>query len=107
MTCCNKNCHTLMALAFYGARPTDPDSGKTCICHHLVPDKLDYRPDNLLCWLTREQHYEADRRQRAMRKLVPDGDLHVFPYAVLRTMQDPRITTSEEFERFLINPIKK
>ena len=103
----NKLMHILMALAFYGPRPTDPATGKPCICHHLVPDKLDYRRDNLLCWLTREQHREADRRQRAMRKGIPSGDLHVFPYAYLRTMQDPRITTREEFERLLITYNKK
>ena len=93
-----KNCHVLMALAFYGDRPTDPTTGKPCVCHHLIPDALDYRPANLLCWLTREQHTEADRRQRALRKVVPDGDLHVFDYQYLRTLQDPRVTDRANFE---------
>lgn len=106
----NRNCHILMALAFYGPRPTFentsvPLQGKgqergsyVGICHHLIPDKRNYRPDNLLCWLTREQHREADRRQRALRKVTPEGDLSLFPYARLRQLQDPRVTSREEFE---------
>lgn len=99
---CAKDCHLLMALAFYGDRPTFKDkNGKEYvgICHHLIPDKLDYRPANLLCWLTREQHAEADRRQRAMRKCVPD--LHAFTYERLRELQDPRTMPREEFEKQL------
>ena len=94
-----QTCHLLMALAFYGERPTYTDkNGKPYvgICHHLIPDKLDYRPANLLCWLTREQHAEADRRQRALRKRVPD--LHAFTYERLRELQDPRTMPREEFE---------
>ena len=97
----NKACHILMALAFYGDRPTDPLTGKPCVCHHLIPDPLDYRPANLLCWLTRAEHTEADRRQRALRKVVPDGDLHVFDYQYLRTLQDPRVTDRANFECIL------
>ena len=95
----SKLCHFLMALAFYGERPTYKDkNGKPYvgICHHIIPDKLDYRPANLLCWLTREQHVIADRRQRALRKLVPD--LHAFPIERLRILEDPRVTTDEQFE---------
>lgn len=94
----SKACHILMALAFYGDRPTDPTTGKPCICHHLIPDPLNYKPANLLCWLTREQHAEADRRQRALRKVVPDGDLTLFTYERLRDLQDPRSMTREQFE---------
>ena len=90
--------HILMALAFYGDRPIDRTTGKPCVCHHLIPDKLDYKPANLLCWLTRAEHAEADRRQRALRKIVPNGDLHVFTYDRLRQLQDPRVTSVEEFE---------
>ena len=100
----SKNCHHLMALAFYGSRPTYTDkNGKPYvgICHHLIPDKLDYKPANLLCWLTREQHAEADRRQRALRKVVPDGDLTVFTYERLRDLQDPRSMSRELFEQEL------
>ncbi len=91
--------HILMALAFYGERPTFTDqSGKPYvgICHHLIPDKLDYRPANLLCWLTREQHYEADRRQRALRQVLPD--MHALSYDDHRRLQDPRVTSCESFE---------
>ena len=109
----SKNCHLLMALAFYGPRPTFentslPLQGKgqergsyAGICHHLIPDKLDYKPANLLCWLTREQHAEADRRQRALIKVVPDGDLTVFTYERLRDLQDPRSMSRELFEQEL------
>ena len=97
---CAKECHILMALAFYGPRPTftDPKNGKEYvgICHHLIPDKLDYRPANLLCWLTREQHREADRRQRALREILPD--MHAIPYERHRYLQDPRTTCREVFE---------
>ena len=95
----NKLCHILMALAFYGPRPTFTDkNGKTYygICHHLIPDKLDYCPANLLCWLTLEQHYEADRRQRALRKVLPD--MHAISYEKHRYLQDPRTTCREVFE---------
>ena len=91
-----------MALAFYGPRPTfiDPKTGKEYvgICHHLIPDPLDYRPANLLCWLTRAEHAEADRRQRALKAVVPNGDLHLFSYERLRYLQDPRTTSREVFE---------
>ena len=95
----NKLMHILMALAFYGERPTYTSaSGKTYvgICHHLIPDKLDYRPANLLCWLTHEQHYEADRRQRALRQVLPD--MHALSYDDHRRLQDPRVTSRESFE---------
>ena len=90
-----------MALAFYGDRPTYTDkNGKPYvgIVHHLIPYPLDYKPANLLCWLTRAEHSEADRRQRALKKVVPDGDLHVFDYQYLRTLQDPRVTDRANFE---------
>ena len=46
----SKSCHLLMALAFYGERRIFVDSrGKSYvgICHHLIPDVLNYRPANL------------------------------------------------------------
>ena len=92
----NKLMHLLMALAFYGPRPLDPTTGKTCVCHHLIPDKLDYRPANLLCWLTRAEHTEADRRQRALRKILPD--MHAISYERHRWLQDPRTTSTQIFE---------
>ena len=99
-----RNCHILMALTFHGDRPTFTDkNGKTYvgICHHLIPDKLDYRPANLLCWLTREQHTEADRRQRALRKVLPD--MHAISYEKHRYLQDPRVTCREVFDVELNN----
>lgn len=98
----NKLMHHLMALTYYGDRPIFTDkNGKTYvgICHHLIPDRLDYRPANLLCWLTREQHTEADRRQSALRKVLPD--LHEIGYDCLRQLQDPRVTSKEDFEKIL------
>ena len=92
----SKPCHLLMALAFYGERPIDPTTGKVCVCHHLIPDKLDYKPANLLCWLTRAEHAEADRRQRALRKVLPD--MHILSYEDHRRLQNPRYSTREEFE---------
>lgn len=103
--CLPRPCHVLMALAFYGPRPTfiDTKTGKTygAVCHHLIPDKLNYRPDNLLCWLTREQHSEADRRQRLLKTVVPGGDLTLFTYERLRDLQDPRSMSRELFEQEL------
>jgi len=93
---CARECHILMAHAFYGDRPLDPTTGKVCVCHHLIPDKLDYRPANLLCWLTREQHTEADRRQRTLRKVLPD--MHAISYEKHRWLQDPRTTCDEVFQ---------
>ena len=110
----SRSCHVLMALAFYGERPTfkkaSPLGGDerevVGICHHLIPDKLDYRPANLLCWLTREEHREADRRQRAIYKALkeyfPDEDritlMHRLSYEKHRYLQDPRTTCREVFE---------
>lgn len=87
-----KSCHYLMALAFYGPKP------QNCQCHHLNGDRLNYRPANLLCWLTRAEHSEADRRQRALKKVVPDGNLRLFTYERLRELQDPRTMSREQFE---------
>ncbi len=100
----NKLMHILMALAFYGERPIFKDkNGKLYvgICHHLIPDKLDYRPANLLCWLTREEHSEADRRQRLIKKAVGIEGMRELGYEQLRKYQDPRITSATEFEAWL------
>ena len=66
------------------------------IVHHLIEDPYDYKPANLLYWLSYAEHGEADRRQRALRKCVPD--LRVFTYDRLRELQDPRITCRDAFE---------
>ncbi len=100
----NLSCHVAMAMAFYGERPTFTDrKGKPYvgICHHLVPNLLDYRPANLLCWLTRQQHGTADYRQRALKTVVPDGNLYLFSFERLRYLQDPRILSDEDFQKEL------
>ena len=94
-------CHVLMGEIFYGERPTFIDSkGKRYfgICHHLIEDPLDYRPENLLCWLTYSEHSKADNRRRALEAAVPDGDLHIFTYERLRELQDPRTMSDEVFQ---------
>jgi len=101
---CAKTCHVLMALAFYGEREIFKDkNGKPYvgICHHLIPDLLDYKPANLLCWLTREEHSEADRRQRLIKKAVGIEGMREIGYTQLRFYQDPRETTDEEFQTAL------
>ena len=100
----NMKCHVLMALAFYGERKIFKDkNGKPYvgICHHLIPDLLDYRPANLLCWLTREEHSEADRRQRLIKKTVGIEGMREIGYTLLRFYQDPRETSDAEFEAWL------
>ncbi len=100
----NTVCHVLMGEIFYGERPTFIDSkgqpyfGK---CHHLINDPLNYCPENLLCWLTYSEHSKADKRRRALEKVVPDGNLHVIPYDYLRQLQDPRVTSDDEFQSAL------
>ena len=97
----SRSCHTLMGEIFYGDRPTFFNrNGKPYvgICHHLIEDLLDYSPENLLCWLTRAEHNKADNRRRALEALVPDGDLHVFTYARLRYLQDPRALSDADFQ---------
>ena len=94
-----KSCHLLMALAHYGERSIYIDkNGKPYVgqVHHLINDLLDYKPANLLCWLDRPTHREADRRRQILEREI--GDLHQLFYAALRYVQDPRITTREEFD---------
>lgn len=99
----NMKCHILMGEIFYGGRPLYFDkNGKPYvgICHHLIEDPLDYRPENLLCWLTREEHTEADRRRRILEKLY--GDLHTINFPKLRWLQDPRQLAREDFDTFVL-----
>ena len=98
----SKNCHILMALAFYGPRPIYVGKNGNAYVgevHHLINDPLDYRPANLLCWLDRPTHREADRRRRALENFF--GDLHQFDCDELRRLQDPRVTSTELFNRFI------
>ena len=106
----NRRCRILMGVTFYGKRPIFKyKNGKLYpgIAHHLINDLSNYCKDNLLCWLTREQHSIADNRRSALESLVPDGDLYVFSYARLRELQDPRTMTDEEFESELEKIRKK
>ena len=98
---CVNACHILMAYAFYGERPTYVNAKglvKPYQAHHLNGDKFDYRPANILAWLHPDVHRIADRRQKALRTVVPDGDLHVFSYERLRQLQDPRVLSDAEFQ---------
>ena len=96
-------CHVLIGEIFYGERPVYFDrKGKAYfgICHHLIEDVLDYRPENLLCWLTREEHTEADRRRRMLERMY--GDLHQIDIAKLRWLQNPRKLAREDFDTFIL-----
>jgi hypothetical protein len=100
----NKKCHILMGEIFYGERPVFIDEhGKPYFgyCHHLIEDPLDYRPENLLCWLTRKEHTEADRRRRILESLY--GDLHQIDIAKLQWLQDPRQVDREYFDTFTLH----
>ena len=96
------SCHIIMGEIFYGERPTFIDSkGKPYygVCHHLIENPLDYRPENLLCWLTRSEHSKADKRRRALEAVAPDGNLYdCFTYERLRELQDPRTLSDEQFK---------
>ena len=101
---CVNACHILMAYAFYGERPTYINAKgqvKPYQAHHLNGDKFDYRPANILAWLHPDVHRIADDRQKALRTVVPNGDLHVFSYERLRYLQDPRTLSDEEFQKEL------
>lgn len=96
----NRRCRILMGVTYYGKRRYYKDkNGKLYpgIAHHLINDLSNYCKDNLLCWLTREEHRIADNRRRALESVVPNGDLHVFTYARLRELQDPHILSDAEF----------
>ena len=98
---CVNACHILMAYAFYGERPTYVNAKgqiKPFEVHHLNGDKFDYRPANILAWLHPDTHDIADARQKALRALVPDGDLHAFTYERLRYLEDPRTLSDADFQ---------
>ena len=66
------------------------------IVHHLIEDPNDFRNANLLYWLDRKTHSEADRRQRALRAVLPD--MHELSYDEHRRLQDPRTMSREQFD---------
>ena len=98
----NRKCHILRALAFYGERKVfvDEKTGTSYVgqCHHLNANLEDHRKDNLLAWLSRPEHRIADTRQKAIKEVVPDGNLNGFDYAILRELQDPRTMSDIGFE---------
>lgn len=66
--------------------------------HHLTGVVTDNCIDNLLCVHFHKHHYVADMRQRALRTVVPDGDLYCFTYERLRELQDPDNLSNEQFQ---------
>ena len=69
--------------------------------HHLSGIVTDNCLDNLLCLSKGKEHPIADARQRALKTVVPDGDLRLFPYDRLRYLQDPRTLSDADFQREL------
>ena len=66
------------------------------IVHHVIENPYDIRMDNLMGWLTYEQHWVADKRRRALEAVLPD--MYCEETKHLKTMQDPRKTNDELFE---------
>ena len=42
------------------------------IVHHVIENPYDIRMDNLMGWLTFQQHSIADKRRRALEQTLPD-----------------------------------
>ena len=66
------------------------------IVHHVIENPNDIRMDNLMGWLTYEQHAVADKRRRALEDVLPD--MYCIETKRLKTMQDPRKTNDELFK---------
>ena len=88
--------HIAVALAWIGEQPTD-EEGYRYQCHHLNGITSDNRASNLI-WLSRANHRLYDARQKALKEVVPDGNLYLFTYQRLRELQDPRVTSDEKFQ---------
>ena len=71
------------------------------IVHHVIENSLDFRIDNLIFWLTYKQHVIADKRRQAIEKVLPD--MYAVPTKWLKQIQDPRVTSDEQFETELQN----
>ena len=69
--------------------------------HHLNGIVTDNCLDNLLCVHFREHRLISDARQKALKTVVPDGDLRLFSYERLRYLQDPSILSDADFQREL------
>ena len=66
------------------------------IVHHVIENPYDIRMDNLLGWLTYKQHHIADKRRRALEKVLPD--MYCVETKYLKLLQDPRQTDEIFFE---------
>ena len=69
------------------------------IVHHVIENPSDIRMVNLMGWLTYKQHAIADKRRRALESVLPD--MYCADTAYLKELQDPRLTTDEEFQTAL------
>ena len=66
------------------------------IVHHVIENPYDLRMDNLLGWLAHKEHRIADKRRRALEKVLPD--MYCVETAYLKLLQDPRKTDDIFFE---------
>ena len=69
------------------------------IVHHVVENPQDIRMDNLIGWLTYEQHAVADKRRRALEAVL--SDMYCIRTIHLKKLEDPRETSDAEFEEWL------
>ena len=95
----NKLAHRLM-FATYADEPCpiyldskgQPYKG---IVHHVIENPYDIRMDNLMGWLTFNQHHIADKRRRVLEQTLPD--MYCVQTSYLKRLQDPRLTSDEDF----------
>ena len=71
------------------------------IVHHVIEDPYNIRMDNLMGWLTYREHKIADKRRRALEKVLPDMNCEETKY--LKMLQDPRQTDDLYFQLELNN----
>ena len=71
------------------------------IVHHVIENPYDIRMVNLMGWLTYKQHHIADKRRSALESVLPD--MYCADTAYLKELEDPRLTTDEEFQSVLAN----
>ena len=69
------------------------------IVHHVIENPYDIRMDNLMGWLTFQQHSIADKRRRALEQTLPD--MYCVQTSYLKQLQDPRETSDEQFNEEL------
>ena len=78
---------------------TKSDKPYKGIVHHVIENPYDFRVDNLMWWLTHREHHIADKRRRALESALPD--MYCADTAYLKELEDPRLTTDEEFQTAL------